>query len=108
MSLLAAVRLRTFSNKSAFEDVSLSTFYVSMVFKDVSSAFKDVSPLTLDLSPLLDNLSLQMSLACPFIFPSNSCQSDSIALLGGAVVSGSELVSVQHPIPGGFKGAVCE
>jgi hypothetical protein len=111
MSVLDAARLRTFSNKSAFDDVSPSTL-------DVSSVFDDVSPLTLNLSPSLDDLSssfddlsssfddfsLRMSLACPFIFPSNSCRSDSIASLCGAAVSGSGLVSVRRPIPCGFEG----
>jgi hypothetical protein len=107
MSLLAAARLRTFSNKSAFEDVSLAFEDVSSAFENVSPLTFDVSPLTLDLSPSLDDLSLRMSLACPFIFPSNSCRSDSIALLCRAAVSGSGLVSVRHPIPGSFEGAVC-
>jgi hypothetical protein len=121
ISLLAAARLRTFSNKSAFEDVSLvfedvspSTFDVSPLTLDLSPSLDDLSPSTLNLSPSLDDLSssfddlsLRMSLACPFIFPSNSCRSDSIALLCGAAVSGSGLVSVRRPIPGGFEGAVC-
>ena len=118
MSVLDAARLRTFSNKSAFDDVSFAfddvsplTLDVSPSTLDVSSVFNDVSPLTLslslsldDLSSSFDDLSLRMSLACPFIFPSNSCQSDSIALLCGAAASGSGLVSVRCPIPCGFEG----
>ena len=142
MSLLDATSLRTFSNKSAFDDVSLafddvspSTFDVSLAFDDVSpltfdvspafedlspstfdlsSSFDDLSPLTFDVSVSFDDLSLafddcsaRMSLACPFIVPNNSCRSDSIALLCGAAVSGSELVSVRRPIPCGFEGTVC-
>jgi hypothetical protein len=135
MSLLDAASLRTFSNKSVFDDVSLAfddvsstfedvspvtfdvsplTFDVSSAFDDVSSAFEDVSPVTFDVSLLtfdlrssFDDLSARMSLACPFIFPSNSCRSDSIALLCGAAVSGSGLVSVRRPIPCGFEGTVC-
>jgi len=170
MSLLDATSLRTFSNKSAFDDVSLAfddvspstfdvslafddvspltfdvspafedlspstfdlsssfddlsssfddlsplTFDVSVSFDDLSSLFDDVSPLTFDVSVSFDDLSLafddcsaRMSLACPFIVPNNSCRSDSIALLCGAAVSGSELVSVRRPIPCGFEGTVC-
>src|SRR6202051_814701 len=109
MSLLDAVRLRTFSNKSAFDDVSFAfdhvrplTLDMSSAFEDVSpstcdvsSVFDDVSPLTLNVSPLtfdlsssFDDLSLRMSLACPFIFPSNSCRGDSIAFLWGAAGGG--------------------
>ena len=122
MSVLDAARLRTFSNKSAFDDVSFAFDDVSFAFDDVSpltldvspstldvsSVLNDVSPLTLSLSPSLDDLSssfddlsLRMSLACPSIFPSNSCRSASIALLCEVVVSGPELVSVRRP---GFEG----
>jgi hypothetical protein len=128
MSLLDAASLCTFSNKSLFDNVSLGfdnvssafkdvspvTFNVSLLTFDVSSAFEDVSPWTFDLRLSFDDLSVafddwsaRMSLACPFIFPSNSCRSDSIALLCGAAVSGSGLVSVRRPIPCGFEGTVC-
>ena len=131
MSVLDAARLRTFSNKSAFDDVSFAFDDVSFAFDDVSpltldvspstldvsSVFNDVSLLTLSLSPSLDDLSssfddlsssfddlsLRMSLACPSIFPSNSCRSASIALLCEVVVSGPELVSVRRP---GFEDTV--
>jgi hypothetical protein len=60
-----------------------------------------VSPWTLDLRLSFDDLSVafndwsaQMLLACPFIFTSNSCQSDSIVVLYEAAASGSGLVSV--------------
>ena len=39
---------RTLSNKSAFEDVSPSTFKVSSALDDVRLSFEDVSPLTFD------------------------------------------------------------
>ena len=111
MSLLDSASLHTFSNKSAFDDMSFA-------FDDVSSAFEDVSTLTLDVSSMFDDaslafddmnssfndFSLPMSLACPHILPNNSCRSDSIALLCGAAVSGSGLVSVQCP---GFEGTIC-
>jgi hypothetical protein len=127
-SLLDSASLRTLSNKSAFDDVSPLTFDVSPLTFDMSSAFEDVSPalddvspltfdmspafndvspLTLDMSPAFDDKSsafddrsAEMSLACPFIIPINSCRSDSKALLCGVVVSG---VSVRRP---GFEGTV--
>jgi hypothetical protein len=83
----------------AFEDVSPSTLDVSMAFDNVSPLTFDVSPLTFDLSSSFDDLSSRMSLACPFIFPSNSCRSDSIALLCGVAAIGNRLVSVRRPIP---------
>jgi hypothetical protein len=108
------VRPSTFDVSSAFEDVRPLTFNVSMAFDDVSpltfdlsSSFDDVSPLTFDVSLAFDDWSARMSSACPFIFPRNSCRSDSIALLCGVAVSGSGLVSVRRPIPCGFEGTVC-
>jgi methyl-accepting chemotaxis protein len=104
----------TFDVSSAFEDVSPLTFDMSSAFEDVSSAFEDVSPLTFnmslafeDASSAFEDVSAQISLACTFIFPSNSFRSKSMALSCGAAVSGSGLVSVRRPIPCGFKGAGC-
>jgi hypothetical protein len=67
MSLLNAASFCTFSNKSAFDKVSPLTFVMSL-------AFEDVSMLTFDFSSSFNNLSAWISLACPFILPSNSCQ----------------------------------
>jgi hypothetical protein len=108
ISVLDVTSLHTFSFNLTFDDVSLVTFDVSSVFDDVSLAFEDVSPLTFnvslltfnlsssfdDLSLSFDDWSARMSLACPFIFPSNSCHSDSIPLLCRAALSGSGLVSM--------------
>jgi hypothetical protein len=49
-----------------------------------------------------------MSLACASIFPSNSCRSDSIALLSCGAVRGSGLLSVRHPIDIGFEDTVAD
>jgi hypothetical protein len=89
-------KLTYLSNKLAFNNISPLTF-------NVSSAFDDVSPLTFNMSLVLDDRSAEMSLACPSIFPSNSCWNASIALLCEMVVSGPKLVSVRHP---GFEGTV--
>jgi hypothetical protein len=102
MSLLDTASLCTLSNKSAFNKVSLS-------FEDASSVLEDVNTLnglkssnteltskalTFGVSSVFEDLSAQISLACPFIFPSNSCRSDSEVLSCGAVASGSELAVV--------------
>jgi len=114
------VSLLTFDVSSAFEDVSLSfeevsllTFDVSSAFEDVSLSFEDVSLsfeevslLTFDVSSTFEDLSARISLACPFIIPSISCRNLSMVLSRGAAASGSGLVSVQRPIPCGFKGTL--
>jgi hypothetical protein len=125
MSLLDAPSLFTFSNKPVFDEVRPLTFDVSSAFEDVSSAFEDVTLLTFDMSSAFEDVSLsfedvslsfedvslafedlsaRISLACPFIIPSNSSRSLSTVLSREAAASGSGLVSVRRPIPCGFEG----
>ena len=64
MSLLDAARLCTFTNKSAFDEMSLSLEEASSVLEDVrplnfdmSSALEDVRTLTFDMSSALEDAS---------------------------------------------------
>jgi hypothetical protein len=81
MSLLDAARLCTFSNKSAFDEVSTLILDVSSTLEDASSVLEDVRPLTFDVSSTLEDASSVLEDVRPLTFDVSSLTFDVSSVL---------------------------